>query len=361
MKVNSNIFIGLENDKALLWDYKNHKQYLLEQSYVKRLMEISGGKVVANDSNPIDKDFKAAGIIDHKDDGNTSDWQWDVLSRIFHVGTQNIPITYALNPSPEEWVDEYLDYCDEIAPDQPNFLTEKSGRLIELPPASLESIASTSLMNAFFKRKTCRSFYGKSVSLEEVSTFLYVSFGLIHGDWSDLSENDLAPTGMRKASPSGGGLHPEEAYLVAINVDGLKSGLYHYRCHQHILTEVKLGEFEGELISMLWDQYYARGIAFGVFITARFDKAWWKYKHSRAYRNVLYDVGHASQTSLLTATAMGLETWITGAFHDGVVERFLDVDGVKEAALFFIGVGHGDAVTIDEIMKNRLSARKGVK
>lgn len=359
MKINPNIFINLEDNKALLWDYKNHKQYLLEQSYVNRLMDISGGAVIIDEDNPIDNAFKAAGIIDHQDNGDDPDWQWDILSRIFHVGTQNIPITYATTPSPEEWVDEYLDYCDEIAQDQPNLLTEKEGRLFELPPADLELVASTSLKDVFLKRKTCRSFYGASVSLKEVSTLLYASFGLIHGAWSDLSENDLASTGMRKASPSGGGLHPEEAYLVAMNVDEVKPGLYHYRCHQHVLTEIKLGDFEEELVSMLWDQYYARGMAFGVFITARFDKAWWKYKHSRAYRNVLYDVGHVSQTALLTATALGLETWITGAFHDEVVEQFLDVDGVKEAALFFIGAGHGDAVTIDETMKSRLRARKG--
>lgn len=359
MEINPNIFISLESDKALLWDYKNHKQYLLEKSYIDRLMEISSGEAIVDEGNPIDRDFKATGIIKHKDEVSNPSWQWDVLSHIFHIGTQNIPITYAVNPSPEEWVDEYLDYCDEIAPDQPNLLTEKEGKLIELPEVNLELIASTSLKEVFLKRKTCRAFYGRSVSLEDVSTFLHASFGLIHGDWSDLSENELALTGMRKASPSGGGLHPEEAYLVAMNVDGLKPGLYHYRCHQHVLTEIKLGDFENELVSMLWDQYYARGMAFGIFITARFDKAWWKYKHSRAYRNVLYDIGHVSQTSLLTATALGLETWITGAFHDGVVEQFLEVDGINEAALFFIGAGHGGAVTIDETMKKRLSIRKG--
>ena len=349
------LFIRTEGGKALVWDYKNHKQFLVDALYLNRLIELSC-ETPCNTRSDIDVELESAQLIGDYT-SKLSCWGWDELSHIFHVGTQNVPITNATSPTPEQWVDEYLEYCEDIAKDQPLLLTEREGPLIQLQRGDLSPLASVTLEQVLLSRKTCRSFHGNSVSLETVSTLLFAAFGMIHGEWTDLTENDLAITGMRKASPSGGGLHPEEAYLLALRVDGLEPGLYHYRCHDHALTQIKLGNFEPEMIALLWDQYYAQGMAFGVFVTARFDKAWWKYKHSRAYRNVLYDVGHVSQTFLLSATGLGLDTWLTGAFHDHAVESFLEIDGVKEGALLFLGAGHGNPVTIDETMKARLLAR----
>jgi putative peptide maturation dehydrogenase len=40
---------------------------------------------------------------------------------------------------------------------------------------------------------------------------------------------------LKKTSPSGGGLHPVEAYLLLRNVEGLAPGLYHYHATTHAL------------------------------------------------------------------------------------------------------------------------------
>jgi putative peptide maturation dehydrogenase len=40
---------------------------------------------------------------------------------------------------------------------------------------------------------------------------------------------------LKKTSPSGGGLHPVEAYLLVRNVEGLAPGLYHYHATTHAL------------------------------------------------------------------------------------------------------------------------------
>jgi SagB-type dehydrogenase family enzyme len=121
--------------------------------------------------------------------------------------------------------------------------------------------------------------------------------------------------------------------VVVYRVEGLPPGLYHYRPCDHHLTQLALGNFEQQVIQMNTGQFYSAGMAFGVYITTRFERAWWKYPASRAYRVVLLDIGHVAQTFQLVATALGLNTWLTAAFHDSSVHQFLDVDGLGESAI----------------------------
>lgn len=123
---------------------------------------------------------------------------------------------------------------------------------------------------------------------------------------------------------------------MAYQVEGLPPGLYYYRPQDHKLNQLALGEFEDKVIGFNQKQFYSKGLAFGIYITARLEKYWWKYTHSRTYRIMLLDIGHVSQTALLAATALGLNTWITGAFDDANVETFLNVDGYTESVMLFI-------------------------
>ena len=82
-------------------------------------------------------------------------------------------------------------------------------------------------------------------------------------------------------------------------------------------------------------------MAFGIYITARLNKYWWKYKHSRSYRIMLLDIGHVSQTLLLSCTAAQLKTWQTGAFLDSEIEQLLGIDGYNESVILYVGAGHG--------------------
>ncbi|MNY40178.1 Nitroreductase family protein [compost metagenome] len=76
-------------------------------------------------------------------------------------------------------------------------------------------------------------------------------------------------------------------------------------------------------------------------MSSRFDKLWWKYPHSRAYRSALMDVGHLSQTFNLVATAHNLNTWLTGYFIDDLLNKLIKIDGFKEHSLFVVAGGHG--------------------
>ncbi len=342
-KISPEIFFLIEKGQVLLWNCKTHEQFILEQRYFLKLLELS-----ENDASEdaVFSNLLDAGVILSDQDLKALYWEGDLLARLFHVGTKNT-ITGDLSAQPQKFSQNYLQECAELAKNVPHFFQEKDAPIINLPKASLTPL-SQKLSDVFMQRKTSRTFNGEPVSLEQLSNLLYASFGLIHGDWHELAHRGLKIAGIRKASPSSGGLHAEEAYVVAYNVDGLKSGLYYYRPQDHSLNMLSLGHFEDQVIEFNKQQFYSKGLAFGIYITARLDKYWWKYTHSRTYRVMLLDMGHVSQTCLLAATALGIDTWITGAFNDTRVEDFLGIDGYKESVMLFVGGGHGDNMAFPE-------------
>ncbi|MFL9960041.1 SagB/ThcOx family dehydrogenase [Paraburkholderia sediminicola] len=176
-----------------------------------------------------------------------------------------------------------------------------------------------------------------------VANSLYWTFGAVHGDTrQDMQEAGLLPVGYRRTSPSGGSLQPSAAYLVALNVEGLTAGIYHYRAFSHQLTLVT-HDVNGETIGrLLCAKMFARDLAFGVFVTSCFDKMWGKYPHSRAYRVALLDVGCLAQTFQLVTTGLGMDSWLTGYFLDREINKLLAVDEMRESVLFFLGAGIGN-------------------
>ena len=73
--------------------------------------------------------------------------------------------------------------------------------------------------------------------------------------------------------------------------------------------------------------------------TARWARHMWKYRHARSYRKVLFDVAQLVQTTLVTATALDLRSFITQALKDSETARFLGVDELEESPLCVTTVG----------------------
>jgi SagB-type dehydrogenase family enzyme len=198
------------------------------------------------------------------------------------------------------------------------------------------------LWDALIARRTCREFHAANIGLVQLATALWATFGAVHGaQRTDLLEYGLMPVGYRRTSPSGGSLHPSEPYLVAIRVDGLEPGIYHYRSCTHALTRVAPALEPGRLGALLCAQSFAEDLAYGIFVVSRFDKLWWKYPHSRAYRVALLDIGCLVQTFQLTCAAQGLQSWPTGYFVDHAINRLLALDEAKHSVMFFLGAGIG--------------------
>ncbi|RZA12709.1 MAG: putative peptide maturation dehydrogenase [Lysobacteraceae bacterium] len=163
---------------------------------------------------------------------------------------------------------------------------------------------------------------------------------------------------LKRTSPSGGALHPTECYLVARNVDGLARGLYHYRPAEHVLQALPLDEAQvlanagqhpaavgmDAIDYLAWiavggQPYFADAHALCV-LAPRFQRNYWKYRnHAKAYRVCILDIGHLSQTLLLSATELGLGSYVTAAINEADIERAFGLTHWLDGPLAVCGIG----------------------
>ena len=189
------------------------------------------------------------------------------------------------------------------------------------------------------RRRTTRGFDpAHSMSLDELSVLLHYTFGC--RAYARL-EADLVV--LRKTSPSGGGLHPTEAYPVVRDVDGLEPGIYHYDAGRHALETVatlSAEEVRDLATHLAAGQPYAGDAHAVVVLTSRFIRSFWKYRqHDRAYAVLLMDAAHLSQTFYLVCAELGLGAFVTAAINSSDAEERLGLDGFSEGAVAVCGCG----------------------
>jgi putative peptide maturation dehydrogenase len=161
---------------------------------------------------------------------------------------------------------------------------------------------------------------------------------------------------LKKNSPSGGGLHPTEAYLIVQHVEGLAAGLYHYHATAHALEplpapDLPLRDF---LMQAMAQQHWFADAHVAVVLVPRFDRTFWKYRrHMKGYRVVALEAGHLSQTLYLAATEAGLGAFITAAINEKPLEAAFGLDPLCEGALAICGFGwRGDTMQTMELDPN---------
>lgn len=249
------------------------------------------------------------------------DWKaWNPAASFFHLQTKD---TY----SEEISADEELSGSGRAPVPLKNY---PGARTIALPREEYTS----EFPRVLRERRTWRKFGSQAIAKETVTKLLQLSFG-VQG-WM------RGPKGGRlalKTSPSGGALHPAEAYLLVQKVTGIPPGMYHYDAVGHRLQRIGGGASPAEIQKMLAGQWWFRGAAMVVFLTAVFRRTQWKYDYPRAYRAVVAEAGHLCQTFCLTATWLGLAPFCTMAFADTRIERALKVDGIAESVLYVMGAG----------------------
>jgi len=148
---------------------------------------------------------------------------------------------------------------------------------------------------------------------------------------------------LKKSNPSGGGLHPLEAYLLVQNVAGLENGLYHYHSPSHSLERLPRsgdGGMAGMACRFVAGQTYFSDAQVLVALVARFERTFWKYRnHAKAYRAIVLEAGHVSQNLYLAATELGLGAYITAAINEIDIESAFGLDPLQESPLAVCGFG----------------------
>jgi SagB-type dehydrogenase family enzyme len=243
----------------------------------------------------------------------------------FHFMTKDTP--YVPGDCPTEEKLKTL----PATPGPPQFKTNRGAHAVRLPS---HEIAGDPFFETLRARRTHRKFARGKVSLESVSKLLQTTWGV-----QGYFETNVFGKLPYKTSPSGGARHPGEVYLMALRVDGLEAGMYHYQAKNHRLARIPAKVSPRLASAYCADQpYFSRAAALFI-MTAVFARTMWKYGRARAYRVVLLETGHLCQTFCLTATRLGLAPFSTAALKDSLIEKDLGLDGISESVLYVAGVG----------------------
>jgi len=204
------------------------------------------------------------------------------------------------------------------------------------------SMTTPELTGPFFDvllaRRTTRSFEMECALPKRVlETVLFAVFGT----QGIVREDGM--TAIKRTSPSAGALHPIEAYVLALNVEGVEPGIYHYETAEHLLAQLEVIDIADarQLASVFTagQSYLAQAHALIIHV-ARFERSFAKYsRHRKAYKTICMDSAHLSQTLYLTATHVGAGAFYTAAINDADISRRLGLRHLCEAPIAINGIG----------------------
>jgi SagB-type dehydrogenase family enzyme len=198
---------------------------------------------------------------------------------------------------------------------------------VSLPQPSLEG--GLPAATAIATRRSTRSYSGQPMSLDELSRFMFLTTGVS----SDAFGN------ARRTAPSSGALYPIEVYPIVHNVDGIEPGVYHYAYREHALELVRAEDMRNRVVEQGLGQEFLGQCGAVLFVTMILQRMRPKYQ-DRSYRYGLLEAGHVGENAYLAATEMGLGACGIGAFMDDAMNEMIGVDGVEEAVVYMLAVGH---------------------
>jgi len=187
-------------------------------------------------------------------------------------------------------------------------------------PATGQAIAS---------RRSTRSYSTRPMTLSALSQVLFLATGISADRWGN----------ARRTAPSSGALYPIETYAVVHNVEDVVRGVYHYAIREHELELVVAGDMRARVVDQAIEQEFLGECGVVLFLTQVLQRMRPKYQ-DRSYRYGLLEAGHIGENGYLAAVSQGLGACGVGAFMDDQINEMLGVDGVEEAAVYMLAVGH---------------------
>lgn len=190
-----------------------------------------------------------------------------------------------------------------------------------------------SLHEAITTRVSSREMKPEPISLEELTALLHYAYGI---------NRDNEGTGYMRPFrnvPSGGGLYPLDLYVHSTAVKDLGMGIYHYSPPTHSLRYLNPRNETARISKALVQNELAFSASVIIFITAVFERSFFKYK-DRSYRFILLEAGHVAQNINLVATGLGLGCVNIGGYFDREIDDILGLDGLTHSTLYMVGIGH---------------------
>ncbi len=206
-----------------------------------------------------------------------------------------------------------------------------------------------SFYNLLKARKTSRNFdTTKKMSFDDFSNLIYYSLG-VHGINHQYG-NDVKI--LKKCSPSGGGLHPTDGYVLILRVENISPGLYHYDSEENslkLIKEYKLEEAIEKAYLFSAGQEYTSDSSALIFLSTRYFRNFWKYrKNSAAYLVTIRDGAHICQNFYLLCAKFGVGAF-TAAINHSNIEEEIGLDPYEEGISMMIGCGIPCTKTVSKL------------
>lgn len=183
---------------------------------------------------------------------------------------------------------------------------------------------NVSLERCIGQRRSVRSFRKQSLNKDELGQLLWAAQGVTG------SEGE-------RTVPSADALYPLELHVLAADVASLAVGIYRYLTDRHELLLSAAGHQRVKFVDATLGQDWIATAPACICIAAIFERTTRKYG-DRGRRYVYMEAGHAAESLMLQAVALGLGTTMVGAFWDDKVSRVFRLSQ-NEEPLCLIPVG----------------------
>lgn len=252
----------------------------------------------------------------------------DDLAEIFHENTKYWPSTIA---AATENILGFLHDPELIARGARGYNRFPLCRRI--PLASAPEGAQT-LAAAMRARRSTRAFSAEPLALDAIGGVLDLACRATRVATTSTGERLFL-----RSYPSGGALYPIEVYLVALSVKGVAPGVSHYDPRTHALEILREASDPAAFRATLATPGESENAAAVLVLTSVLQRSTAKYG-TRGYRFALLEAGHCGQNICLAAAAANLGSCLNGGYFDDKLAALCGADGVNEAVVSAIFLGH---------------------
>jgi len=209
---------------------------------------------------------------------------------------------------------------------------DKNSTLIPLPPPKKwAEIEDMTVIEAINHRKSRRRYADRSISIDQLSFLLWATQGV----------RTARGKVVLRTTPSAGNRHPFETYICALNIKGLKTGIYLYRPLEHGL--INTGRYSSQqlahqLVPATLGQHFITTAAAVIVWTAIPYRTEWRYGKA-SHKVIALDAGHVCQNLYLACECIHAGTCAVAAYHQELMDKLIGVDGQEEFVIYLAPVG----------------------
>lgn len=200
-------------------------------------------------------------------------------------------------------------------------------------------LADTLPLERFGDLASAEVCFGKSyMPRSQKVTLDHLNF-IINMSFAQTDKVNMYATGahVRKPVPSGGARHPTEAYvLVNSGIKDIDPGCYHYNVKAHRLDRLEISERHLDKAiraSSLLLRVRNRPVAASIVHTCIFERSMFRYRDSRSYRVMNFDLGHIHANEVIGAKMLGLPFSECYSVPEREVESILCLDPLYESVM----------------------------